>query len=67
MIGLRSGNPGATIPGASGVAGYKFPAVDIVKNMTFAIECGCYTWLGNRWAKEWRENPSTVVWSPMMA
>jgi Xaa-Pro aminopeptidase len=20
--------------------------------MTFAIECGCYTWLGNKWAKD---------------
>lgn len=52
IIGLRSGDPGPTIPGASAAAGYKFPAVDIVKNMTFAVECGCFTWLGDRWAKD---------------
>jgi Xaa-Pro aminopeptidase len=26
--------------------------VEIEKNMTFAIECGCYTWLGKKWAKD---------------
>jgi len=24
----------------------------IVKNMCFAVEVGCFTWLGDRWAKD---------------
>jgi len=26
--------------------------VEIQKNMTFAVECGCFTWQGNRWARD---------------
>ena len=51
-IGLRSGDSGPTIAGATAAAGYGIPPVNIVKNMTFAIECGCFTWLGDRWAKD---------------
>ncbi len=51
-IGLRSGDAGPTIGGASAAIGYGIPPVDIVNNMTFAIECGCFTWLGDRWAKD---------------
>jgi len=51
-IGLRSGDPGPTVPGTAADAGYKFPAVELQKNMTFAVECGCFTWLGDRWAKD---------------
>ena len=28
------------------------PPVTIQKNMTFAVEVGCFTWLGNKWAKD---------------
>jgi len=51
-IGLRSGDPGLTIPGTTAELGYGFPAVEIQKNMTFAVECGCFTWQGNRWARD---------------
>jgi Xaa-Pro dipeptidase len=51
-IGLRSGDPGPTIPGTTAHLGYGFPAVKLQKNMTFAVECGCFTWLGDRWAKD---------------
>jgi Xaa-Pro aminopeptidase len=51
-IGLRSGDPGPTIPGTTSDLGYGFPPVEIQKNMTFAVECGCFTWQGNRWAKD---------------
>ncbi|MBK7903790.1 MAG: aminopeptidase P family protein [Proteobacteria bacterium] len=51
-IGLRSGDPGLTIPGTAAAHGYKNPAVELQKNMAFAVECGCFTWLGDRWAKD---------------
>ncbi len=51
-IGLRSGDPGPTIPGTTADLGYGFPAVKLQKNMTFAVECGCFTWLGDKWAKD---------------
>jgi len=51
-IGLRSGDAGPTIAGASAAMGYGIPPVDIEKNMTFAVEVGCFTWLGDRWAKD---------------
>ena len=51
-IGLRSGDPGATIPGASGQFMGDFPAGKLEKNMTFAVEAACFTWLGDRWAKD---------------
>ncbi len=52
LIGLRSGDPGATVPGTTAHLGYGFPAVKLEENMTFAVECGCFTWLGDRWAKD---------------
>ncbi len=51
-IGLRSGDPGATVPGASGQFMGDFPAGKLEPNMTFAVEAGCFTWLGDRWAKD---------------
>lgn len=51
-IGLRSGDAGPTIAGASAAMGYHVPPVKIVKNMCFAVEVGCFTWLGDRWAKD---------------
>ena len=51
-IGVRSGDAGPTISGATAAAGYGIPPVDIEKNMTFAVECGLFTWLGDRWAKD---------------
>jgi len=51
-IGLRSGDPGHTVPGASGVFMGDFPAGKLEKNMTYAVEAGCFTWLGDRWAKD---------------
>jgi len=51
-IGLRSGDAGPTIAGASAAMGYGIPPVDIEKNMTFAVEVGVFTWLGDRWAKD---------------
>lgn len=51
-IGLRSGDPGPTISGTTAKQGYGFPPVELQKNMTFAIECGCFTWLGDKWAKD---------------
>ncbi|MEW5784710.1 MAG: Xaa-Pro peptidase family protein [Bacillota bacterium] len=50
-IGLRSGDPGATIPGSGEIFG-DFPGGRIEKNMTFALETACFTWLGDRWAKD---------------
>jgi Xaa-Pro aminopeptidase len=52
VIGLRSGDPGPTIPGASGIFMGDFPAERLEKNMTFAVEAACFTWLGDRWAKD---------------
>jgi Xaa-Pro aminopeptidase len=49
-VGLRSGDAGPNIAGASPTMGT--PPVKIVKNMCFAIEVGCFTWLGDRWAKD---------------
>ena len=51
-IGLRSGDAGPTFAGASATSGYRTPPMKIVKNMCFAVEVGCYTWLGDRWAKD---------------
>lgn len=51
-IGLRSGDAGPTIAGASAAMGYSVPPVKIEKNMCFAVEVGCFTWLGDRWAKD---------------
>jgi Xaa-Pro aminopeptidase len=51
-IGLRSGDAGPTIAGSSAAMGYDVPPVKIVKNMCFALEVGCFTWLGDRWAKD---------------
>jgi Xaa-Pro aminopeptidase len=51
-IGLRSGDPGATVSGASGQAAGEVPPGKLEPNMTFAVEAGCFTWLGDRWAKD---------------
>lgn len=50
-IGLRSGDPGATIPGAGEIFG-NFPGGMIKENMTFALETACMTWDGQKWAKD---------------
>ena len=51
-IGLRSGDAGPTFAGVSTSSGYKLPPIKIVRNMCFALEVGCFTWLGDRWAKD---------------
>jgi Xaa-Pro aminopeptidase len=50
-IGLRSGDPGYTIPGAGEIFG-NFPGGTIRKNFTFAVETCCVTWDGSRWMKD---------------
>lgn len=50
-IGLRSGDPGYTLPGAGEIFG-NFPGGTIKKNFTFAVETCCVTWDGKRWAKD---------------
>jgi Xaa-Pro dipeptidase len=51
-IGLRSGDGGPTVAGFTANTGYMMPPVTIQENMTFAVEVGCFTWLGNKWAKD---------------
>jgi len=51
-IGLRSGDGGPNVAGTGTLGGYGMPAVKIEKNMCFAVEVGCFTWLGNKWAKD---------------
>ena len=51
-IGLRSADGGPIVAGTAGAMGYNTPHVKIVKNMCFAVEVGCFTWLGDRWAKD---------------
>jgi Xaa-Pro aminopeptidase len=50
-IGLRSGDPGYTIPGAGEIFG-NFPGGTIKKNFTFALETCCVTWDGKKWMKD---------------
>ena len=49
-IGLCSGDPGPGIRGA--VAVLENPPLKLEKNMCFAVEAGCYTWDGERWARD---------------
>ena len=53
-IGLCSGDPGPGIAGtvASLVAQEGSPPLKLEKNMCFAVEVGCFTWDGNRWARD---------------
>jgi Xaa-Pro aminopeptidase len=52
QIGLCSGDVGPTIPGHVNVASSGSPPFRIEKNMCFAVECGCFTWEGDRWHKD---------------
>lgn len=49
-IGLCSGDPGPGIRGAVDVL--ENPPLKLEKNMCFAVEAGCYTWDGARWARD---------------
>jgi len=52
-IGLCSGDPGPVIPGTVEVlAPEGVPALTLEKNMCFAVEVGCFTWDGKKWAKD---------------
>ena len=51
-IGLRSGDAGAHDCRSQRRPWVIVPPVKIVKNMCFAVEVGCFTWLGDRWAKD---------------
>jgi len=53
-IGLCSGDPGPGIAGtvASILAQKGSPPLKLEKNMCFAVEVGCFTWDGNRWARD---------------
>ena len=52
-IGLCSGDPGPNIPGfAEGLFSEGTPPLTIEKNMCFAAEVGCFTWDGNKWARD---------------
>lgn len=48
-VGLCSGDPGPVIRAYTSDPG---PAVMLQKNMCFAAEMGCFTWDGNRWARD---------------
>lgn len=50
-IGLCSGDPGPNIPGFLGIDPSKAP-LKLEKNMCFAVEAGCFTWDGSKWAKD---------------
>lgn len=53
-IGLCSGDPGPGIPGtvASLLASAGSPPLKLEKNMCFAVEVGCFTWDGKKWARD---------------
>lgn len=53
-IGLCSGDPGPGVAGtvASLVASPGSPPLKLEKNMCFAVEVGCFTWDGKRWARD---------------
>ena len=50
-IGLRSGDPGYSVPGSGKLFG-DFPGGMIKENYTFSAEVACFTWDGKRWAKD---------------
>lgn len=50
-IGLCSGDVGPMIPGFLGIDSEK-PPLMLEKNMCFAVEAGCFTWDGTRWATD---------------
>jgi Xaa-Pro dipeptidase len=50
-IGLCSGDPGPMIPGFLGIDPDK-PPLMLEKNMCFATEAGCFTWDGQRFARD---------------
>ena len=50
-IGLRSGDPGYTLPGSGKIFG-DFPGGTIHKDHTFAVETACFTWDGKKWMKD---------------
>lgn len=52
-IGLCSGDPGPGIPGTvEGLDGAGSPPIMLEKNMCFAVEVGCFTWGGEKWARD---------------
>ncbi len=52
-IGLCSGDPGPGIPGTvEGLDGAGSPPLMLEKNMCFAVEVGCFTWDGEKWARD---------------
>ena len=52
-IGLCSGDPGPAIPGfMEGLFSANTPPLTIEKNMCFAVEVGCFTWDGKKWARD---------------
>jgi len=52
-IGLCSGDPGPAIPGfMEGLFSVNTPPLTIEKNMCFAVEVGCFTWDGKKWARD---------------
>ena len=50
-IGLRSGDPGYTIPGSGEIFG-NYPGGMLKVNQTFSAETACMTWDGKRWMKD---------------
>jgi len=50
-IGLRSGDPGYTIPGSGKIFG-DYPGGMMKVNHTFAVETACFTWDGKKWSKD---------------
>jgi len=50
-IGLRSGDPGYTIPGSGKIFG-DYPGGMMKVNHTFAVETACFTWDGKKWMKD---------------
>lgn len=53
-IGLCSGDPGPMIPGSvATLLGFEgTPPLMLEKNMCFAVEVGCFTWEGDKWARD---------------
>ncbi len=51
-IGLVSGDPGPMVPGTVGLLNPNSPPLTLEKDMCFAVEVGCYTWDGKRWADD---------------
>lgn len=51
-IGLCSGDPGPVIPGTVADIIPVGPPLTLEKNMCYAVEVGCFTWDGERWARD---------------